>query len=231
MLLSQDKLDTSFFFPCVLQSRTLSSASVFRFQLNYNNGPIHRLLYVPPDPVRAISNPWRILRKVTPFFYFSKACILAWGASAARPYGGRAVLAVAFEAINNDKNSWPIPHEKLASIEKLLATQARIPPRVFRLGLVAICFGLVTFAIGVCAEALCFVENVFRSRPRWVQANICVLAGAAWPLYATLVTQARANRASSEDLRSKCEQFYHIGDKGGGRGLGNALLDSIAAGS
>lgn len=155
-----------------------------------------------------------ILRPVTPFYYFVKACLLVWGASSARPYGGRPILTNAFETINNTQHPFPI--ERLASLEQAAVEQTSIPSRFFRFGLAAVAFAVATNALGICVWILVLVEGLFCALPGWVQGNVCVIAGAAWQLYATLVARAKAERVAL-DCAAAAAASTQKGKKSSGR--------------
>lgn len=141
-----------------------------------------------------------VLPFVTPFYFTAKACILAWAASSARPYGGRSALRRAFEIINEKEDS---STNKASATKALLASmtesaaQMGIPPRVVRLFVTAAAAATGTVALGVCFWVASVVEDLFSSQPTWIQARVCVIAGASWPLRATLVARARADAARS----------------------------------
>lgn len=145
-----------------------------------------------------------MLPVITPFYCVAKTCLLVWGASSVRPYGGRLVLDRAFKAITNTND--PLTNG-LATTEEF-AAQAGVPPRVFRLAVAAVACAAGTIAIGICFWIVCAVENVFSSRPTWFQAKACVIAGACWPLYATCTCIARTWTDAT------------AGDNGGGHGGG-----------
>lgn len=133
-----------------------------------------------------------ILPAVTPFYFFTKACILAWGGSSARPYGGRQVIDRTFEIINASES-----RARLSAPMEKLASKVGIPLKKFRSTIAAAVFATGTVVFGVFIWIVLAVEAFFSSRPLWAQAKICVVVGVCWPLYATVVAQARAGTAGT----------------------------------
>lgn len=136
-----------------------------------------------------------ILQTVTPFYAVAKAGVLWWAASSGRPCGGRPLLKRAFEFIKNNSNDHNL-NESLASAE-VFVTQIGIPREAFRLALAASSLSTAIVALGVLYWMIISLEGFFHSRPTWIQSNICVLAGCLWPLYATLISRARADAVST----------------------------------
>lgn len=139
-----------------------------------------------------------ILPAVTPCYFFTKACVLVWAASSARPYGGRALINRAFEIINDHGENECKPLKEVLMATKALgpsedaAAQAGVSRRAFRLAIVAVAVALRVFALGIASSLVLAVEGLFAGLPTWTQARVCVVAGACWPLYATLLARTRS---------------------------------------
>lgn len=150
-----------------------------------------------------------ILPVVTPCYFFTKACVLAWAASSARPYGGRWVINRAFEIIN-DKNcnnsasdgSEYKPLKEVLRVIRVLrpaeefAAQFGFPRRALRLAIFTVAVAARTFALGVVFYLVLAAEGRFSELSTWTQWRISVIAGASWPLYATLLARARSAAAA-----------------------------------
>ena len=126
-----------------------------------------------------------------------------WAASSAGPHGGRAVINRAFEIINSrERESECKPLKEVLVATKALgpsedaAAQAGVSRRAFRLAIVAVAVTLRVFALGVASSLVLAIEGLFAGLPTWTQARVCVIAGACWPLYATLVARARSAAAA-----------------------------------
>lgn len=156
-----------------------------------------------------------ILPVITPCYFFTKACVLAWAASSARPYGGRLVINRAFEIINgksgttSDSEYKPL-REVLTVIKALgpsedVAAQAGIPRRAFRLAVFTVAVAARTFALGIVSSLVLAAEGLFSGLSTWTQARICVIAGASWPLYATLLARARSAAAAAAERSGDTE--------------------------
>lgn len=144
-----------------------------------------------------------ILPAVTPCYFITKACVLVWAASYARPYGGRAVINRAFEIINSQGglNECKPLKDVLAATRVFgpsedVAAQAGVSRRSFRLAIVAVAVALIIFALGIASSLVIAMEGLFTGLPTWTQARVCVVAGACWPLYATLLARARSAAAT-----------------------------------
>lgn len=143
-----------------------------------------------------------ILPTVTPCYFFTKACVLVWAASSARPYGGQAVIDRVFEMINNHGENECKSLKEVHLATKALgpsedaAAQAGVSRRAFRLAVVAVAVSLRVFALGIASSLVLAVEGLFADLPTWTQARVCVIAGACWPLYATLLARARSAAAA-----------------------------------
>lgn len=150
-----------------------------------------------------------ILPAITPCYFFTKACILTWATSSARPYGGRSVINRAFEVINDkndnassDDHEYKPLKEMLKAIQVLrpaedAATQFGIPRRAFRFAIFTVAVAAGTFSLGIFFSFVLAAENVFSGLSTWTQGRICVIAGASWPLYATLLARARSAAAAA----------------------------------
>lgn len=157
-----------------------------------------------------------ILPVITPCYFFTKACVLAWAASSPRPYGGRPVINRAFEIINNQKSGntttssddgeyTPLV-DVLKAIKVLrpsedIATRFGIPRRAFRLAIFTVAVAARTFALGIIFSLALAAEGLFSGLSTWTQGRVCVIAGAAWPLYATLLARARSAAAAAAEGR------------------------------
>eukprot|EP00752_Nemacystus_decipiens_P007354 g6576.t1 len=143
-----------------------------------------------------------ILRTFTPCYLFTKACVLVWAASSARPYGGRAVICRAFEIINNQGENEYKPLKEVVMATQALgpsedaAAQAGVSRRAFRLAIVAVAVTLRVIALGIASSLVLAIEGLFAGLPTWTQARVCVIVGACWPLYATLLARARSAAAA-----------------------------------
>lgn len=76
------------------------------------------------------------------------------------------------------------------------AAQAGVPRRAFRLAIVAVAVALIIFALGLVSSFVLAMEGLFAGLPTWTQAKVCVIAGACYPLYATLLARARSAAAA-----------------------------------
>ncbi|CAM9272880.1 unnamed protein product, partial [Choristocarpus tenellus] len=132
-----------------------------------------------------------ILHSITPRYTLAKTCVLAWGITSTRPYGGLPLLSQAVYSANDVSP----PFEMVVPAEKL-AIRMGIPIILVRLNLVTIATAAVTIALGLSAWVVLAVETLFSGQACWVQANICNTAGVVWPLCATLKVMARAQRAN-----------------------------------
>lgn len=92
-----------------------------------------------------------------------------------------------------------------------IATQVGISRRAFRLGIVAVAVATRVFALGVASYIVLAVEGFFTSLPSWTQERVCVIVGASWPLYATLVARARSAAASKGTGDSKGDKQQRLG--------------------
>lgn len=143
-----------------------------------------------------------ILPAVTPCYFFTKACVLIWAASSARPFGGRAVINRAFEIINNHGETECKPLKDVLMATRTLgpsedvAAQAGVSRKAFRLAIVAVAVALRIFALGIASSLVLAMEGLFAGLSTWTQARVCVIAGACWPLYATLLARARSAAAA-----------------------------------
>lgn len=143
-----------------------------------------------------------ILPAVTPCYFFTKACVLTWAASSARPYGGRAVIDRAFKIINNRDEHERTPLKEVIMATRALgpsediAAQAGVSRRAFRLAIVVAAVAFRILALGIVSSLMLAMEGLFAGLPTWIQARVCVIAGACWPLYATLLARARSAAAA-----------------------------------
>ncbi|CAM9834900.1 unnamed protein product [Ascophyllum nodosum] len=144
-----------------------------------------------------------ILPGLTPFYFGVKACVLAWGASSARPYGGRRFLRRLFLAIegDDDANKNTICVKTTMEIQVLVERTCRLtglPPKASRLAWTTAAFAAGTVTLGACSWSVSIAEVWFSKLSRWVQDGVCVLAGASWPLWATSIALGRADAARLE---------------------------------
>lgn len=110
----------------------------------------------------------------------------------------------AFEIVNNrgsGENDCKPLKEVLMATKALgpsedAAAQAGLSRRAFRLAIVAVAVTLRVFALGVASFLVLAIEGLFAGLPAWTQARVCVIAGACWPLYATLLARARSAAAA-----------------------------------
>ncbi|CAN0133854.1 unnamed protein product [Ectocarpus sp. 12 AP-2014] len=138
-----------------------------------------------------------VLPAITPCYLSTKACVLIWAFSSARPYGGRPVLNLAFD-INDGNDS---DHKDAMVIKALrpweeVATEKGISRKAFRLAAIITTVTAGTVVLGICSFFVLTVEGLYAGLSTSTQARVCVLAGACWPLYATLVGRARSEAAA-----------------------------------
>ncbi len=140
--------------------------------------------------------------------------MLIWAASSARPYGGRLVINRALEIINNTNHT---EYKLLRKVKKAMgpsedtAARAGISRRAFRLAAVAVAVAAGVFLLGVASSLVLAMERFFTSLPSWTQEKVCVIAGASWPLYATLVARARSEMATEGSDDGKADKKRRLG--------------------
>lgn len=110
----------------------------------------------------------------------------------------------AFEIVNNrgESDCQPLKDVLMATTvlrpSEDVAAQAGVSRRAFRLAIVAVAVALRVFALGIISSLVLAIEGLFSGLPTWTQARICVIAGACWPLYATLLARSRSEAAAEE---------------------------------
>lgn len=125
----------------------------------------------------------------------------------------------AFEIINDkncntsgsDDSDEYKPFQEVVRVIKILrpaekiAAQFGFPRRGFRLAIFTVAVAARTFALGVVFSLALKAEGLFSGLPTLTQGRVCVVTGASWPLYATLVARARsaaaAERSRDDDTR------------------------------
>lgn len=76
---------------------------------------------------------------------------------------------------------------------------------------VAVAVAAGVFALGVASSFVLAVEGFFTSLPSWTQEKACVIAGASWPLYETLLARARSEAAAEGSEDSMMDKKRRLG--------------------
>lgn len=92
-----------------------------------------------------------------------------------------------------------------------LVARAGVSRRVFRLAAVAVTVAAGVFLLGVASSLVLTVEGFFSSLPSWTQDKVCIIAGASWPLYATLLARARSETAAEGSEDGKADKKRRLG--------------------
>lgn len=138
-----------------------------------------------------------VLPAITPCFFSTKACVLIWAFSSARPYGGRPVLNRAFDINDgNDSEYQDVLVMKALRPWEQAATEKGISRKAFRLAAIITTVTAGTVVLGICFFFVLTVEGLYAGLSTLTQARVCVLAGACWPVYATLIARARSEAAA-----------------------------------